>query len=266
MEDLTLQLETQLNDINNLISVAEKNLKNSSSVPEGIAKVSYCRGDVQYYLKKPGESRFRYVHSSQRDEIKLIIQHDYDVTVYDILLNTRKAIISFLKKYNIDRIEKAYDSLGKGRKMLVDPIIPSKDDVIRKWYEGFVTDDNGFQSERQYFTEKGEKVRSKSEKILADIFNKHGIPYVYEPKLVLNNGHTVFPDFALLNIRKRKTVYWEHFGLISDPDYTVKCMAKLDEYERSGFVCGDNLIFSIESMNNPFYIRMMEKKIQLLLL
>ena len=104
-------------------------------------------------------------------------------------------------------------------------------------------------------------VRSKSEKILADLFYKKGIPYIYEPMLNLKNGHYIFPDFALLNLRKKKTIYWEHFGVISDSEYAAKSIRKLDEYERQGLISGDNLIFSTESTDNPLNTRLVEAKI-----
>ena len=149
--------------------------------------------------------------------------------------------------------------------MLVKPLIIPDEEVIQTWYSSFETGRNGFQDERKYATENGDMVRSKSEKIIADILFKHNIPYVYEPALKLN-GHVWFPDFAVLNVRKRKTIYWEHFGLISDSEYAEKNMRKILEYEEQGLICGDNLIFTMESSASPLSIKMIEKKINLMLL
>ena len=149
--------------------------------------------------------------------------------------------------------------------MLVDPIIIPDDELVLQWHERFKTEQNGFRDELQYQTDRGELVRSKSEKILADTFNKNDVPYVYEPMIKLKNGHTLFPDFALLNVRKRKTIYWEHFGLINDPEYAQRSMKKIDEYERNNLICGDNLIFSTESHESPLNLHLIENKIRLFL-
>lgn len=52
-------------------------------------------------------------------------------------------------------------------------------------------------------------MRSKSEVIIADLLNKEGIPYRYEFPLYLKEFNTVYPDFTILNVRKRKEIYWE---------------------------------------------------------
>ena len=52
-------------------------------------------------------------------------------------------------------------------------------------------------------TEKGEYVRSKSEKIIADTLTKNNINYVYELPLRLKGYGTVKPDFTVLNKRTR---------------------------------------------------------------
>lgn len=53
------------------------------------------------------------------------------------------------------------------------------------------------------------------QEIIADLFSQYRVPYQYEPELILDNGHKACPDFVVLNVRSRKTFYWEHFGMIS---------------------------------------------------
>ena len=58
-------------------------------------------------------------------------------------------------------------------------------------------------------TDRGERVRSKSEKILADYFYRQGIPYKYECPLYLKGFRQVYPDFTFLSRRTGKEIYWE---------------------------------------------------------
>ena len=50
-----------------------------------------------------------------------------------------------------------------------------------------------------FYTKKGEYVRSKSEKILADMFYDLNIPYEYECQLILRNGYEYYPDFTFIS-------------------------------------------------------------------
>ena len=133
---------------------------------------------------------------------------------------------------------------------------------IVRWYEEHQGGQNTYPIEGNIFTARGEHVRSKSEKILADLFEKYDIPYVYEPMLKLKNGHVVSPDFALLNIRQRKTIYWEHLGLIDQEEYAVKNLLKLQSYEDSGIVLGENLFISMESTKQGMNTKIVEMYIK----
>lgn len=167
----------------------------------------------------------------------------------------------FMKIYNPYAIEDVYNKLCDARKALITPIIPTNETFVRNWREMHMGNQNDYPMAATYLTQQGEYVRSKSEKILADLFLKYEIPYCYEPKLQLDNGKSLFPDFAVLNIRTRKTIYWEHFGLISDEKYASNALEKLHIYEANGWTLGDNLLYSLESENIPLNIKLLEQKI-----
>lgn len=107
----------------------------------------------------------------------------------------------------------------------------------------------GFDEEdsTDFFTSKGERVRSKSEIVIADALARKGIPYRYEYPLVLSDGGAVRPDFYCLNKRTRKEKVWEHLGMMSDYDYSNKNVKKIDKYEMNGYFPGDNLIVTMET-------------------
>ena len=83
-------------------------------------------------------------------------------------------------------------------------------------------------------TDRGERVRSKSEKILADYFYRQGIPYKYECPLYLKGFRQVYPDFTFLSRRTGKEIYWEHHGRLDDPLYAQNMVKKLQAYEKNG--------------------------------
>ncbi|MBO4457678.1 MAG: hypothetical protein J5802_08160 [Butyrivibrio sp.] len=141
-------------------------------------------------------------------------------------------------------------------------MVTSDEEYIKTWRESHPGGLNPFPEEGKYLTIRGEKVRSKSEKILADYFEKLGIPYSYEPQVKLKDGRTFYPDFVLLNVRTRRTIYWEHFGLISDFEYAKNAFIKLGLFEKAGLEIGKDILFSMEDARQPLNLKQIENKIR----
>ena len=72
----------------------------------------------------------------------------------------------------------------------------------------------------KFETPRGERVRSKSEWMIASMLDASGVPYRYEETVGLHElyGGAFHPDFTVLNKRTRKEYYWEHFGRMDDPE------------------------------------------------
>ena len=112
--------------------------------------------------------------------------------------------------------------------------------------KGFREDDK-----TEYYTAKNERVRSKSEINIANALNLAGNPYIYEFPVKLKNGIVCHPDFKILNVRERKTYYWEHLGKMNDNDYINTNMLRLQDLSNVGIVQGKNLILTFESLEIP---------------
>ena len=111
-------------------------------------------------------------------------------------------------------------------------------------------------------SEKGERVRSKSEKILADYFYRHGIEYKYECPLYLNGIGIIYPDFTFLSQKTGKEMYWEHNGKVDDPAYARKMVRKIQEYEKNGIFAGENLILTYETEQTILNTSKIEKLVK----
>lgn len=92
----------------------------------------------------------------------------------------------------------------------------------------------------QYITNKWEKVKSKSEKIIADILNEMKISYQYEKKLIIEDKKRtktiiIFPDFTLfikLKNWKRINIILEYFWLNSKKTYKKEWNYKKQTYKK----------------------------------
>ena len=136
----------------------------------------------------------------------------------------------------MDDILKIYSNMPSLKRKYITPVIESDEDYVNKWREEYPGGQNSFPAEGAYQTNRGELVRSKSEKIIADTLDKYGVPYEYEPFVELKSHQNAYPDFMVLNVRTKKTYIWEHLGLLSDEKYAAKNFIKLQKYESSGYL------------------------------
>lgn len=273
--DYGKELTKQLAEINQLLKEVDNRLKKSKDLEEGKLRVCSSHGYPQYHFRPAGDGKERYIPASEKDKIKALVQREYDQKIKRELEQSSKKLQKFLTSYDVNNIEAIYEKLHVGRKNLIDPIIPTKEMIIEKWYADHPGDKNPFQKDATVTTKRGELVRSKSEKILADMFYDYQIPYQYEPCLEIHTDNArhaenygsnyykkFYPDFAILNVKNGKTVYWEHLGLVDDDSYATKNFSKIIEYEKHGLILGDNLIITMETKEKPLDVRLVKIKIK----
>lgn len=115
-------------------------------------------------------------------------------------------------------------------------------------------------------TEKGEAVRSKSEKIIADKLYMKEIPYVYEQPLYLKGYGYVVPDFKILNVRTKKEYYLEHFGMMDDYEYVKNAIKKIECFQKNEIYPGEKLLITLEASDSPLNMIILEKMVNKYLL
>jgi hypothetical protein len=84
-------------------------------------------------------------------------------------------------------------------------------------------------------TRRGELVRSKSEVIVADLLADLKVEYVYLKELVID-GIRQFPNFTIEDAETGTTFYWEHCGVLHNPDYRALWESKLQWYRKNGIL------------------------------
>ena len=109
----------------------------------------------------------------------------------------------------------------------------------------FTKTNAGYLDGLAYVTNSGIRVRSKSERTIADALNQNKIPYQYEASLALG-GERKFPDFTIRRPYDGKMFIWEHLGLMDHDGYKQKMIEKLTLYARFGFFPFYNLILTYE--------------------
>lgn len=115
-------------------------------------------------------------------------------------------------------------------------------------------------------TVRGELVRSKSEVIIANALHYNKLDYEYEPEIVLE-GKVKRPDFKVEDYDTGIVWYWEHCGMMSDPNYKKRWEDKKKFYEKNGIVEGKNLIVTYDDekggLDSDLIQRIIEKTFDL---
>jgi len=156
-------------------------------------------------------------------------------------------------------LSEVYSQMHEGKQILFKPDYMPIEKIINDFentpYTGLKFDEN---DRTDFYTNRGERVRSKSEKIIADELNRHQIPYKYEKplELIVNGKKKEFyPDFTVLNKTTGEIKYIEHLGMMDNPNYYKNVLSKLDVYEKNGLLIGRDVLLFHESAYQPLNTR-----------
>lgn len=250
-----------------------------------------------FHITQTGDSIGTYIPKSEMDFIKELAQKDYLEKICKLAQKELKQVKAFFKSYKPNELEEAYTTLKTERKKLVSPIRLPDDEYAERWQAMPYTGKSFAEEQPTLLTAKGERVRSKSEIIIADTLARLGIPYRYEAPVQLeiptqlktdatfvdlgapkthhrasgSQGKkatkrlaTFYPDFTCLNIRTRKEFIWEHFGMMEDSEYAKSAVEKERIYASAGYVQGVNFIATTETTDMPLnsqYVEMIAEKL-----
>lgn len=227
-----------------------------SLAPEGTLRVSNSNGRIQYYRRTdsdPGGGV--YIRKQDRDLAGALAQKDYDIELLRRMQSEKSVINEFLNYHENSDADFTFKELNDYRKKLVFPRLISDDEFAENWkmepFNGKSFRDDDLSN---FFTKKGERVRSKSEIIIADMLYDNNIPYRYECPLYLASGEIRYPDFTLLNKHSRRLYYLEHMGMMDNAGYLRDFFRKLSLYSANDIVVGVNLFLTFESSMNPINI------------
>lgn len=232
----------------------EKALKNA---PEGSLRICNHGKRTQYYLRNdPKDFNGTYIREKDIQLAQKLAQKDYDKKVLQAVEKELGAIQRYIGSCPTTSAEEIYESLHKERQKLIIPISETDEEFAKHWENVEYQGKEFYSDIPEFYTAKGERVRSKSEVIIADALNRQGIPYRYEYPVYLEGMGIVYPDFTVLNVRQRKELYLEHFGMMDDAEYAENAIQKILCYERNGIFPGDNLILTYETRKTPINQKM----------
>ena len=244
MNQIKELLPERLEQLHTLIAQKQNALK---SAPEGTLRANQHPHKISYYHRNGnGDHNGKYLKKSESKLIKQLAQKEYDKKLLNTAVEEERVLQKLWKCYAKGDIESVYEKIPKTKRYLMEPFEQDEESYIKQWIQDEYEKLSYHENEHDYYTDRGERVRSKSEILIANQLNRLQVPYHYEKPLRLNNK-VVYPDFTILNVSQRKTIYWEHFGLMDDQTYRDNALAKIKLYEECQYFQGDRLIITFET-------------------
>jgi len=263
MSMLLKQLEQEETELNRQIDFL---INRIPLHPTGSLYISSSNGSDQFYTigtdKRDLTGKKKYLKKENRQLAVSISQRDYEMKLLKELQIRKNAVRRARKTYERTDPEKVLSCFPQGKQDLIKPLFLTREEYVRRWLE-VDYERKGFQENTpEFYTAKGERVRSKSEKIIADTLFRFEVPYRYEYPLELKGYGTIHPDFTVLNTESREEFFWEHLGQMDDEKYVRDALIRIHFYERNNYLPGKELIITSETKNMPLDMRVVDCVIQ----
>lgn len=249
-------------ELNKVIEFANKKIDATSKED---LRVSVSNGVTQYYRRTPGVSgpNGKYIRKSEFEIVRKLAGQMYYKNLLKCAVREKYHIHCLANIYDGNTFENSFEKLHPQLSEIVKPIVESDRLYIKNWQDKKSSINNTFEIFGNSYSNKGEHVRSKSEKLIADILYQNGIPYKYEECLKFSDGTILFPDFTILDVKRRREVYLEHLGCMDDYQYQERAFEKIKKYENNGIYIGVNLLITSESASVPFNNLNFEKMVKM---
>lgn len=127
-----------------------------NNAPEGSLRLSKSQNYTQYYHSTKKNKKSIYIAKSNKDLIQKLTED-----------------------YEDDEIAKVHLKEHVERQKFIKPVEPTWEQRLKEWKDKEYKGKEFQEGVPVILTERGERVRSKSEKIMADYFFRRGIEYKY---------------------------------------------------------------------------------------
>lgn len=231
----------------------------------GKLRVTHRGKYVEYYHITSATSRYgKYLNKKKLSTASQLAQKEYNSYIISLLAEEIATLKTYLAA--TQKLQSYYKTLCPARQKLITPLTLTDNQYTTQW-KNITWQGLHFSPDAPVYTStQGERVRSKSEVLIANALAQHGIPYRYEYPLILHRQHAhdtipLHPDFLCLNLRTRQEFFWEHFGLMDSPDYVQNAVSKLNLYTENKITPGKNLIITMETTAEPLTPSVIEQMI-----
>ena len=233
--------EIYLEDLKATYVETRGRLKRMEEEKEGSAGciVKGGKGKKYYYWQKRvnGKQQYDYIQPEELPDVKAKIE----------ILKTKEKRIKELTHF-LKTLEKVLRVVGIESQAVLEDYEKrqqnKENEAVSRLAAQKVASKKKYAKNYRHITDRGERVASKSELIIANVLFAAGVKYEYEKEITID-GVTYKPDFTIWRA-DGSMVLWEHADLIDDASYAWDFQQKLRKYQMAGFRQGLNLIITAD--------------------
>ena len=254
-EDALLEEKQRLEKI-----IAKAKMENAH-MPEGYLRISKCKNRCRYYHCIKDRNGI-YISKKNIKLCRQLAQKVYNKSIINKAEEQLVQISKMLEKDVDKQMRNLYNSLHSDRKKLITPLVDTWEQKVQKWYEAPYQGKEFQEGVPIILTDRGERVRSKSEKILADYFYRKNILYKYEKPIYLKGYGVVYPDFTFLSSKTGQEIYWEHEGMMDKQEYVRSAIKKIESYQKNEIFPGERIILTFETEQSLLSQKIVESLVE----
>lgn len=239
-------LNILLRDYNQRLEMEQAEM---ATLPEGRLSFRTDGLKTNYILLKDdfSNSKQRYSRRTINNDVHLIrklARKEYLKTSTAMLSDEITRLEDFLKNSKPPDVRNILEAMPKRFRMINKELFFSKMADVDEWLKADYEINQYKIHEKIHTTSRGLKVRSKSELLIAEKLDYYCIPYRYE-QMIYFERYSFSPDFTIWTTNG--IIYWEHCGLMSDPEYKKSNQWKLRMYDKMDIVPWKNLIVTYDT-------------------
>ncbi|MBO4400027.1 MAG: hypothetical protein J5795_07855 [Lachnospiraceae bacterium] len=255
-----INLSERKKTLNQLLKKIKQELR---KMPPGRLRIR-CGPPARYYQVLDSSNRCgRYINREDIATARALAQKAYLQELKETA-EQELLYISGMEKTMPKPPERVYATLSEVRRNLVEPFFLSDEEYAEEWMKTPFEAKGFLETDPFFMTNRGERVRSKSEILIANLLYELGVPYRYEAPLFLEDGSVIHPDFTILKPHSRQICYFEHCGRMDDPVYLHGFMRRENTYIQNGLIPGRDVFMSFETASDPLNTISIRQMIQAL--
>ena len=241
-----------------------------SSAPKG-SLVSRISHKVAYiYTKKVslpgGRSKEFYLGKEPTPEAIHLAQKALAKKRLPFLLKEKELVSSMLMNRKEECVAADYLEQHPGLSILLSSGALLTDQKNYNWKHAPYKRNQNYPEQLRYTTVvPGLMVRSKAEADIIACLERYGVAYHYE-EIHTINGIEYAIDLTCLNARTGMKWYWDHRGMLDNPNYIQKTLNCDAAYLKAGIIPWINLIVTTETKDHPLDLHWVNTLVQYYLL
>lgn len=131
-----------------------------------------------------------------------------------------------------------------------------------KFFDSLKPDSNPYFPEHKTCFYNGTYYRSAAEADIARFYTEQGIPFKYEPEILLSGlKFPIYTDFVIYIRELDLCKFHEHFGLKNSADYNRKTATTYNNYSGAGLLPELDVFYTYDVDSVPFDIRSLQTKL-----